>query len=357
MRTKLVSILAICILTFVVSCDLVGPSPNPSTIDLVITGNTDYGEDETASFQFTVPGAGSRGIIASSRSISGLIPVTGQIRAGDILFSLNGTYNTETGNFTISASGTIFGTKIDITIGGTYQTEGSQIQGGFTAVTITNSEGNIEFWESDRVESGESSSAPLSTVQTDTSVSVATPIPLENKKFWEGDWAMNQRLYHSITWVPSTEDNPGYYQYTGTSTSPTLYWTQTVATVKATPTQYWMNFSSKPNTALANIVSQGYLGGNISDWNYSLIQQSTLVEVIQETDTKLIGIFYVHNQGDPWFNKNSILITGQGGLWGYDWHAAGEGGGEIRGYSTQGAAKTNLTVEDSNNLGNLTRVQ
>ncbi|MFP4427459.1 MAG: hypothetical protein ACLFPP_13475, partial [Spirochaetaceae bacterium] len=188
--------------------------------ELTVTGNTEYSGDsgetvESASFQFTTSGL-------SASSTGNEVPVSGQLRAGDILFNLDGAYDPDSGDFNITASGVVVNFRIEITVTGVYDAATGEITGGTTLVSVVDTDtGEMQVFRTENVGNGESAESPVSDT---TGAEESDPIADGDRKFWEGVWAGETRIYI---------DGNG-----NETTSETEYWVDLTLRVVATSSQY-----------------------------------------------------------------------------------------------------------------------
>jgi hypothetical protein len=191
--------------------------------DLVITGTTQYSDDNgstTTDAPFRLTAAG---VTTTAFSGETSVPASGVLKAGDVFLDVEGVYDTTNGTFTISASGTTSaGDTIDITVDGFYDPNTDSISNGQTVVRVQDNSGNTSFYQSTSVSSGDSATNPID----DTSgTETATPIPAEETKFWEGTWVDGLRRY--VEADIATEAPEGS----------TPYYTEDAASISATTNQ------------------------------------------------------------------------------------------------------------------------
>ena len=289
--------------------------------ELTVTGNTEYSGDggstvDSASFQFTTSG------LAASNT-GNTVPVTGQLRAGDILFNLDGAYDPESGDFNITASGVVVNFRIEVTVTGVYDAATGAITGGTTLVSVVNTgTGETQVFRSENVGNGESSDSPISDT---TGAEESDPIADGDRKFWEGVWVGQKRIY---------------FDQNGQTTTETDYWADLTMRVVATSSQYNVYFNEDYNAAAEafGLVDNGYYDTAI------------IAETISETTSEVVGITYYPNDppGEEYW-KEKIFLNPDGTIWGTSFYddsgTPGDDNDDIESYGTIANAKNNLTSE------------
>ena len=287
-----------------------------------ITGNTVVSQDggtttESASFQFTTEE--TAGNVAAS-STGSTLPVSGTIRAGDIIFQLTGTIDTASGEFSVRASGTLLTIQIDISIDGSYNSSTNEITGGTTAMSVLDTsvpDAEPVTFESETVGNGESADKPLTdTTGTDT----ADPIPEVNRKFWEG------------TWVGST--GRVYFDDFGDETAtPTSYWLEASLRVVATRTQYNIRERVTYSPALQT------LWGVANDDYYDVAYISKILT--EDADSIIAITYYPADAPGAQYWKEEVFLNPSGTIWGTYWYDAVN---DITAFGSVADAETNATT-------------
>lgn len=260
--------------------------------ELTVTGNTEYSGDggttvESASFQFTTSGL-------TASNTGNTVPVTGQLRAGDILFNLDGAYDPDSGDFNITASGVVLNFRIEVTVTGVYDAATGAITGGTTLVSVVNTEtGETQVFRSETVGDGESSTSPISDT---TGAEESTPIADGDRKFWEGVWVGETRIY-----IDSNGNE---------TTTETDYWVDLTFRVVATSTQYNIYGEEDYNAALENFGEEDF-----SYYDTAVIAKR--LPELESSSTEIVAITYYPNDppGEEYW-KEKIFLNPDGTIWG-----------------------------------------
>jgi hypothetical protein len=293
--------------------------------ELTVTGNTQYSGDggttvENASFQFT-----TSGLVASSTGTA--IPVTGQLRAGDILFNLDGGYDPDGGEFSITAAGVVVGLRIEVSINGVYDATTGEITGGTTVVSVVNLEsGDTQVFRSESVADGESAESSLSDT---TGAEESDPIADGDRKFWEGVWVGETRIFFDEAGDP-----------TATETSA---WVDLTMRVVATSSQYNIyeraEYNASARTLLGIVAVETYYDTGI------------IAEIISETSTEIVAVtYYPEDPPGEEYWKERIFLNENGTIWGSSFYNDGgtpdDTDDDVYSYGTITTAKNQLTTED-----------
>jgi hypothetical protein len=216
-KKKTVSLLCIAItcvaLLAWIGCANPGGGGSSESVTTTIKGTTLYSADggattQPANFQFDVPTTATKGV--APRGSSDWIAVTGQIRAGDILINLSGTFNTTTKEFNLRASGLVLSIRIDMTIKGLYTPSTGTISQGQTDVAVTDTTtGVTQTYSTSTVKEGQDVTKPIADAPT-----VATPPTAAQTKFWEGVWAGDATMYFNSDGSPSSAPTSIYLKQT-----------------------------------------------------------------------------------------------------------------------------------------------
>jgi hypothetical protein len=311
-----------------------------------ITGNTLVSQDggtttDEASFQFSTEGTAPSLAIASTAST---LPVSGTIRAGDIIFQLTGTIDTATGEFSVRASGTLLTIQIDISINGFYDPSTNEVTGGTTAMSVLDtSDPDAEpvTFESETVGNGESADKPLSdTSGTDN----ADPVPEGDRKFWEGTWVGNTgRIY--------------FNEFGFETGTPTQYWLEANLRVVATRTQYNIRETVVYSSALQT------LWGVFNDDYYDVAYISKILT--EDADSIIAITYYPGDAPGSQYWKEEIFLNPSGRIWGTVWFdnngTPAEDSDDTYGFGSISAAETNATTRQdagyySTSLDGLTKI-
>ncbi len=283
--------------------------------ELTVTGNTEYSGDggstvDSASFQFTTSG------LAASNT-GNTVPVSGQLRAGDILFNLDGAYDPDSGDFNITASGVVVNFRIEVTVTGVYDAATGAITGGTTLVSVVNTEtGETQVFRSENVGNGESSDSPISDT---TGAEESDPIADGDRKFWEGVWVGETRIY-----IDSNGNE---------TTTETDYWVDLTFRVVATSTQYNIYGEEDYNAALENFGEE----------DYSYYDTAVIAKTLSESSSEIVGITYYPNDppGEEYW-KERIFLNQNGTIWGTSFYNSENG---TESYGTINDAETLLDAE------------
>lgn len=277
-----------------------GDGDDDTTIEpITITGNTVVSQDggtttEDASFQFTTSG----GQQLSASATDTTVPVSGTLRAGDIIFSLTGSFDTASQEFSIRASGTVLALRIDISVDGTVDTSTNRVTGGTTSVSVldTNNPGNgLATYTSTTVGNGASQSASLDDT---TGTDQANPIGASDRKFWEGTWAASTGVV--------------YFDALGNPTTvPTEYWFEFRMRVVATATQYNVRYYENYSTSLQAVDPSTYVPQDYYDVGY-------VEEILAEPDsTTVIAVTYFPLEpASAQYYKEEIFLVDSDTIWG-----------------------------------------
>lgn len=302
-----------------------GSDPNGTedlNIAFEVVGTTQYSPDggistQEASFKFGVPVMEARAAETGS-----IVPVEGLLRADDFLIEISGTYNYETGEFCISASGTVITTEIDLTINGVYEesenpTVDPVITDATTTVVITDTAtGDSVVFTSTVVNTGDSTTNPIEAVEENPGdLTVAEEVSEVEKKFWEGTWAASQRMY----FTPILND-AGETLYFDQTQNVTDYWMDAITTMVVTERQYNCSFSF----AYSDAYSQANGLYSMDDSEMYLVM--VLHEILEEEANSMTGIFMntiedtVYGTSETSYTKTTIYLPEPGYLWGYSYH-------------------------------------
>ena len=324
---SLFMVISICVLW--VGCSNPGGGGSSEPLTTTIKGTTLYSSDggattHPANFQFDVPTTATKAVTARA-SASDWVAVTGQIRAGDILISLSGTFNSATKEFNLRASGLVLSIRIDMTIKGLYTPSTGTISQGQTDVAVTDtSTGTTTTYSTSTVKEGQDATKPIADAPT-----TATPPTAAQTKFWEGLWAAT-----TVT----------YYNSDGTtSTSPTsISWSQTI-TVTCTATQFQERIVQSANFP--------------STWGYtpySFYQTGTfqLATMDETIPNHIVCIVWAKQSGDDGTSDQGYMkvyasLTSAGKLSGGGYYRHNSDGTDTYLFATVGDATTLPTIQDT----------
>lgn len=340
MKGTLSMVLVVLAVAITVGCSSAGADPEAgdSETDLVVTGNTDYSSDggttvEDASFRFSVPS-----ITIAALGDATASPISGTLRAGNVVLAVEGHYDGTNNTFSIRAAGTTSSSQfIEVTVEGIYDPRADTISSGQTVATVTDEgSGTTQYFQSTRVETGDSAINPIS----DTSgTETATPVSSAQKKFWEGTWVFTRRTYATREYDEVT-DSWGWV----TSSTPTAYYRDESTSVTATATQYILR-----ETTIFSLATKNADG---SLFDESFYETNLLLDIAEGSDVEgdFADVVVLRISAGDYF-KLRLYQPAIDHLWARDF-ADGSATNEYDRYfrSTAAAAQADLTSLESENI-------